>query len=122
MTIVGYAQIAKKLKTKLKKSAREKIAGQVCMVLHFAEDGSVLVTTQDSSINTSILANDVKKSFNCNVVQGIITPPYLYEYDRIQYCKKWNHRPDYITKVRPKLIRQSLEKGVFCDDVEQITN
>lgn len=115
MEIVGFAFI-KNNADKSKCQNPNGFIGEVCMVLEFGTDESVLVLDKKGTEIAIFNKEDVKTSFKCVLRNNIVFPPDLNLLDQFNYqLKCMNRKGGYDNILMNMVIMCSLHRGEFCD-------
>ena len=116
-TIVGFAYI-KPGATSCKGAERpEDFIGKTCRVMEFGVDDSVLVLNNESTALAMFDKEDVKTSFKCGYMNGVVTPPNLDPIAQMFYVVKAQSRKGGYNQILSNMvIHGSLMKGKFYDD------
>jgi hypothetical protein len=111
--IVGFAEISKTATTCKGAKNPEEFFGKN---LEFGRDDSVLVLNPLGTALAMFDKEDVRRSFRCEYIDGVVTPPDLGFIEKMTYVAKVQQRKGgYNHLLRNMVIQASLMKSVFYD-------
>jgi hypothetical protein len=114
--IVGFAEISKTATTCKGAKNPEEFIGKTCAVMEFGRDGCVMVLNPLGTALAMFEKEDVYRSFRCEYVDGVVTPPDLELFEKMSYVIKAQQRKGgYNHLLRNMVIQASLMKSKFHD-------
>ncbi len=115
--IQGFAEIRKDAKTCKGAENPSEFIGQTCRVLEFGFDGCVLVLNPNNTALAMFDKEDVQRSFKCDYLNGVILPPGLDFFKKMEYVGRTiNRKGGYNSLLMNMVIQASLMKGEFNDN------
>jgi len=114
--IVGFADISKTATTCKGAINPEEFIGKTCAVFDFGRDGCVMVLNPSGTALAMFEKEDVYRSFRCEYIDGVVTPPDLGFIEKMIYVAKAQQRKGgYNHLLRNMVIEASLMKSKFFD-------
>ena len=114
--IVGFADISKTATTCKGAINPEEFIGKTCAVFEFGRDGCVMVLNPLGTAMAMFEKVDVVRSFRCEYINGVVTPPDLGFIEKMIYVAKAQQRKGgYNHLLRNMVVEASLMKSKFFD-------
>lgn len=118
MKTVGFVQVKYGATSCRGTAFPERYKGQICPVVEFFTDYSVLVKNEQHNELVTIESHDIYKLFRCRVQNDIIIPHNYSAAETIDYIERVKARPGgYNEKLKNIIINQSLWWGSFNDSI-----
>jgi len=117
MNIVGFVNIKDNATTCKGARNPNEFIGKTCAVMEFGVDDCVLVLNPKGTALAMFDKEDIYTKFKCSgLVNGIVCPPNLNEFEKLMYVGKASSRKGgYNNLVMNMVIQASLMKGEFTD-------
>ncbi len=116
--IGGYALIKKDAKPNVCTCDLTEFTKHPIRVIEFASDGGALCVAADGKNAGDFNKDDIRASFKCKEISGVICPPTMNELDAMMYIGKCLQRKGgYGSIVKQMVIAASLHRGEFSDGV-----
>lgn len=113
--IEGFALINKNANTKFAKTPSD-FLGKTCRVIEFDKRGGVLVVNDKGTELAMFDKEDIKSSFKCDYMAGVIIPPNKNEVEKAMYVlQAKNRKGGYPPTVMEMVVVASILKGEFYD-------
>jgi len=114
--IVGFVRIKHDAQNVVSVSPISDFQGKPCRVIEFAQDGSALIISPKGDALAMVEKDDIGASFMCGYMNGVVLPPNLDFYEKMEYLSKVSARKGgYNFFLCGMVITMSLIKGEFSD-------